>query len=79
MNTLAKTISEDLIDCELSEFVEMVNNRTEDQLSEDTHGDYSRWFSALDNAPNIENCQLDFSKDAVTLIGNNDIKVDKQA
>lgn len=64
---LAKVISDDLVEVEFASLVELINTRIEINLSEQAHGDYSRWFSALDDAPEIKNIQLDVSQNAVTI------------
>lgn len=66
--TLAKTITDDLIECGFSDFNELVNQRITQQLSAQNHGDYSRWFSALENAPALTDVQLDVTQNAVSIV-----------
>jgi len=69
MKALAKIIQNDLNENDFESFVESVNNRIKEQLSEQNHGDFKRWFKALEAAPTIEKASLDVTQDAVTIVG----------
>lgn len=75
MYTLAKTIKDDLIEAQFDGFVKRVNAKIKQQ-SEQAHGDYRQWSSALDNAPVAINPRVDVTKNAVTISIDNDIDND---
>ncbi len=66
---LAKIIKDDLIANDLGELVEVISQRIKQQLSEENHGDYKRWVSALNQPPVINNMNLDVTQNAVTING----------
>ena len=69
---LNKTIKNDLIDNDFQVFVDAIEHRITEQLTETNHGDYQRWVSALKHIPQLDNMMLDVSKNAVTIEGNVD-------
>jgi tRNA (mo5U34)-methyltransferase len=78
INPLAKKICDDLIVCDLEIFVTDINRRIEQQLSEQNHGDFKRWFSALDNAPDLKDITLDTTQNAVTISSSGDASAIKE-
>lgn len=50
-------------------WVEQLSNLYKNRLSEDNHGDFKRWQTALDNLPQIEVAAIDLSASAVMVEG----------
>lgn len=68
-NKLAKIISKDLNDLELIEFTESINSKINEHLSENNHGDFSRWVKAFEDVSTIDSVKLDVTQSAVTIDG----------
>ncbi len=72
-------IADDLVDSDFSDFSDFINERIQQQLCADNHGDFTRWSSALNNPIEISSVSLDVSSSAISINGSQQKSEDLKA